>query len=116
MHCGSRSLYKQTLRDAAEGVIVGLMEAPADVRRAYFPLKGTFYGSNVHSIQLSAADLVKPPRLTPVLVNKCLIALVAAKVVKKVTTSVRPSCSLPMRIPFSPQPHISLGSRSLFTF
>ncbi|KAF9505916.1 hypothetical protein BS47DRAFT_1353501 [Hydnum rufescens UP504] len=54
-----------TLRNAVEGVILGLMEATTGLR---------------------PADLVRMPTLTPVLVNKCLMALVGAKVVNKVTS------------------------------
>jgi hypothetical protein len=44
---------------------------------------------------LLAADLVRMPTLTPVLVNKCLMALVGAKVVNKVTSKVFDAVSFP---------------------
>ena len=77
-------LFKN-LRRNMETVVEGLMDAPTQtVKRKHRTITS---GLSLNASE-SVMDLVKPPDLNQARVNKCLIALVNRKAVKKDNTSV----------------------------
>lgn len=77
------------LRRNVEQVIEGLLDRQGrGVGRAYFAFLVYFFGSHAEVV----LELVKPPDLAQARVNKCLIALVNRKVVRKDNSTVCNLC------------------------